>query len=447
MMFSAVFLNDSAQASYEDFNESAGGGKEVMYLSEKGIIFGYPDGTFRPEQHITRLQAVVMIGRAFGWKTQSTKQVFTDVAVSNPSNAFIVEAFEKGIVSGYQDGTFRPGEILSRAQMSAFLNRAFDYKIHFTSSFKDVSANHWARNDIQAVASNGIVLGYGNEVFQPDTFTSRKHFSMMLSRAIEPSFVPTILLRVEVGSSLLNVRTNPSASSPILGKIQNGDVVEFTPTNVTGWGKVSFNGLEGYASLSYLKQYIPGSLPLQGKIIVLDAGHGGYDQGASSKGLIEKEINLKTAFYLKQELAKMGATVFMTRESDKFISLEDRARFAENIKGSIFVSIHTNSSESGAAHGTETYYNDQVYKGDVNPYPAESKKLAALIQKELAKLPTKDIGYKQNEYHILRRNSVPGVLVELAFLNNSADATLLKSDSFLKQSANLIGDGILNYYK
>jgi N-acetylmuramoyl-L-alanine amidase len=442
-----MYVSGSAHAEFSDFNKTQPGGAEVFYLYDRDIINGYPDGTFRPESNVRRGQAVVMLGRVLKWDiSQTNTSPFKDVPANSDDNRYIIEAAKRGIVSGYDDGTFRPYESLTRGQMSAILQRVYKYPTHFTIPFVDVKSTHWAYSPIQALASNGIVTGYTDNTFKPQQYTSRKHYSMMLARTLQPSFKPPMYMKVKAGTTKLDVHGQPNTTSTITGALYEKALVQITPTSTKGWVKINYKDITGYAPLSYLEYYRLKGLPLEKRVVVVDAGHGGTDSGAVYGSLVEKDINLKASYYLKTELEKRGATVYLSRPTDTFVTLNDRATFSSPRRADIFISIHANATTSHTANGTETYYNDQLYEGDVNPYPEESKKLAYALQVQLDKLPTKNLGIKQNEFYVLRKNTVPAVLVELGFIDGRYDSKYLADSNFLRQSAVYMSEGVVHYF-
>ena len=200
-------------------------------------------------------------------------------------------------------------------------------------------------------------------------------------------------------------------------------------------------------------------------VVVLDPGHGGKDQGASANGLKESEINLKIAQACKAELEKhTGVKVYMTRTSDKYVSLESRVQAAKLFGATLFVSIHMNSSEKKEANGAEVYYPNANYNPAVSN---EGKQAAQSILNELVGLGLSNRGIKflnstddedgegtypdgsvSDYYSVIRnskKNGFPGIIVEHAFLTNADDAKDLKKDSFLTDLGKADAQGILKY--
>ncbi len=200
-------------------------------------------------------------------------------------------------------------------------------------------------------------------------------------------------------------------------------------------------------------------------VVVLDPGHGGKDNGASANGLIEKNINLRIAQACKAELEKhTGVKVYMTRTSDKYVSLEARVEAAKLFGATLFVSIHMNSSEKKAANGAEVYYPNANYNPAVS---AEGKQAAQNILDELVDLGLSNRGVKflnstddedgegtyadgsvSDYYSVIRnskKNGFPGIIVEHAFLTNEDDAEELEDDNFLAELGKADARGILKY--
>lgn len=187
-----------------------------------------------------------------------------------------------------------------------------------------------------------------------------------------------------------------------------------------------------------------GNGQLAGKVIVVDPGHGGKDRGANAGGVFEKDLNLTIGRLIAAELANQGATVIMTRKTDVFISLNERANIANRNNADIFISTHINSTgNSSKQSGTITFHH--LGKGT-------SRVLAECIQEEIAKVnKLPDIGvwsdgriYK-NGFAVLRQTKMPGVLLELGFINNSRDRARLVQPDFHQAVAKAVVRGLKVY--
>ncbi|MEH7384312.1 cell wall-binding repeat-containing protein [Bacillus sp. JJ1521] len=179
---------------------------------------------------------------------------------------------------------------------------------------------------------------------------------------------------------------------------------------------------------------------LAGLTIVVDAGHGGSDPGAIGHGLNEKDVVLDIAKRVQSKLEPIGANVVMTRESNVYVTLDQRVEIANSIGANAFISIHNNAATNQSANGTETFWNDKYAS-------AESKELATEIQKELIRqLGTRDRGVKEASFKVIRESTMASILVEVAFISNQNEAVKLGSPEFREKAANAIYQGVLNYY-
>ncbi|MFX0561423.1 N-acetylmuramoyl-L-alanine amidase CwlD [Tepidibacillus infernus] len=196
------------------------------------------------------------------------------------------------------------------------------------------------------------------------------------------------------------------------------------------------------------------SLPLSGKILILDAGHGGPDGGAVSKdGIVEKNITLKITKYLQDYLNEAGALVIMTRESDvdladehtrgianrKLEDLQNRVRLTNDSDADFFISIHLNSIPSEKWHGAQTFY---------YPIRSENEQMSRLIQEQLRiNLKNTDrVALPRNDIMVLKYANIPSTMVEVGFLSNPTEAALLNQTEYQQKIAFAIYQGILRYY-
>lgn len=187
---------------------------------------------------------------------------------------------------------------------------------------------------------------------------------------------------------------------------------------------------------------------LDGKIITLDAGHGGSDPGAiGSDGTKEKNITLPITKMLKEILEDKGAKVYMTRTTDVDVfgpnasdaeELQARVNVGEKYNSDMFVSLHINSSVNKNVGGFSTYY---------YPKTDNDLRLAKNIQNKLAaNFGVDDLGVRQANFYVIKRISMPAVLVEMCFISNEKELTLMKGQWFQKKTARLIAEGIEKYF-
>lgn len=254
----------------------------------------------------------------------------------------------------------------------------------------------------------------------------------------KPSSPATSKLLGKVTVSSLNVRSGPGNEYPRLGALTRNAKIEVL--SLQGyWAEINYNGQTGYVHKSYLKLLNQSASPLQDRIIVLDAGHGGSDPGASGNGIIEKNLTLDVTKRVEAKLKRAGAKVLMTRSGDTFPTLKDRTDFAKKNYAEVFVSIHGNSF-APSANGAEVFYDTST-----NPNGHESRVLAQYIQNNIVKMANMtDRGVKDTGFYVIRNNSVAAVLVELGFMTNKSDAEKLKNNPDIFAEA--IYQGLVQYY-
>lgn len=211
-----------------------------------------------------------------------------------------------------------------------------------------------------------------------------------------------------------------------------------------------------FASIGYISKSITAgfSLPIRNTVVVIDAGHGGIDQGASGRaGTTEEEINLKIAFKLRRLIEQGGGTAIMIREDDSGLYTEGgngrETRKSEDLKNrhalinscgaDVFISIHLNSFPQSKYYGAQTFYQ----KGD-----EKSRKLAEQIQEEAIRILDRDNNRKAkaiDSVYILKNNNMPGALVECGFLSNHQEEELLQDDHYQEKVSWSIFTGIIKY--
>ena len=190
------------------------------------------------------------------------------------------------------------------------------------------------------------------------------------------------------------------------------------------------------------------SLPLQGKVIVVDPGHGGKDPGTTYKDIYEKDLNLSISLYLRDCLSQYGATVILTRDNDNDLSygetnhrkktdFDNRIKIINNKYTDMYLSIHLNYLTNMKYYGAQVFYNK------------DNKKLAKSIQeylnsnletdREIKEIPKSTYMYKKLEKR--------GVLIECGFLSNAEERKKLVTKEYQKNVAQVIADAVVNYYK
>lgn len=170
------------------FNDIKGhwGKSHIEYLVEKNILTGYPDGTFKPDKPITRAEASTVLVKQLNLKTKDLDLAFDDIK-KHWGKDYINAATKEGILTGYPNKTFKPDNLLSRGELSAILVRAYQFEVKDKNAkliFKDVSTNFWAYDYIRKLGQNGITTGYPDGTFKPNANVTRAEFSAFVERIV-----------------------------------------------------------------------------------------------------------------------------------------------------------------------------------------------------------------------------------------------------------------------
>lgn len=189
----------------------------------------------------------------------------------------------------------------------------------------------------------------------------------------------------------------------------------------------------------------PRALP---PLIIIDPGHGGEDQGTLSiikPAYQEKFLTLATANLLREYLQKLGYRTKMTRTSDIFIALSDRAKIANEADAAYFVSVHYNSAPSKEAHGIEVFY----YRSDTDLERTNASKAFAteVLGQVLTMSKAKSRGVKAGNFAVIRETKMPAILIEGGFLTNADELEKIKDPQYLKVIAWGIAQGIDRHIK
>lgn len=183
----------AAASSFKDVSEDYWAKEEIDFLSERGIIHGYNDGTFGIHGSITRAEAAVMVMRTLGWGDLSNQPDpgYADIDPSHWAYYEIAAMHNTGNFAPEGDA-YQPQQKLTRAEMADILVNTFDLSSHSGTRFTDVPRDHWAYDAIQILAGNRITTGYSDGTFRPEHPVTRSEFAVFTARALHESFRPDI---------------------------------------------------------------------------------------------------------------------------------------------------------------------------------------------------------------------------------------------------------------
>ena len=232
--------NSQAAAQLSDIPSQAA--KEINFLLDREIIAGYEDRTFKPQRNVTRAEAAIMLGRALKLDGTQRNTSFSDVGASAKASGYIQSAVKKGIINGYEDGTFKPDDTINRGEMAYLLERAFELKEMSSISFSDIGSSGRQFEAVNKMVTAGITQGDSDGKFRPTKDVDRQEFALFVARAINPEYrvskveepikeepikeEPIKEAFVKVASNdVLNVRSGPGTSHSIVGKLKLNDQV------------------------------------------------------------------------------------------------------------------------------------------------------------------------------------------------------------------------------
>lgn len=262
--------------------------------------------------------------------------------------------------------------------------------------------------------------------------------------------------KITIAASGVNVRSGPGTNHSIIGSVSSGNTYNVIET-AGDWYKVSLSDrtagwVAGWLTRANTKTTTSSgesnseamtlnnestNKSLSGYNIVLDPGHGGKDPGSIGLyGVKEKDVITSTANVVVQKLRNAGANVMLTRTSDHFISLAKRVRISESYDTHAFISLHYNAYPIISVNGVSTYYAN-----------GNSQKLAQDVQSSLASsVNLRNRGVMQADFHVIHQNSAPSILMELGFITNPNDLSVVQTSDYQGKVAQAITNGLKNYF-
>ncbi|OMD38426.1 N-acetylmuramoyl-L-alanine amidase [Paenibacillus odorifer] len=297
--------------------------------------------------------------------------------------------------------------------------------------------------------TSGWVAGYYLKKVNSSSQQSGASKSSNTSNASSTSTSPSgNTTKATVTADSLRIRSGPGTQYKMLGSLKAKDTVTLL-LRQNDWARIrTASGDTGWVAAQYIRTGATQSITstvsrtgnLRGKLIVVDPGHGGSDPGmlGTTYNTMEKDLNLHTALYLRDALLAKGARVEMTRtREDQKPTLARRVQMSEALHADAFVSIHYNSSPKKVS-GTLTFFYSE----------SDDLKLARAIETRLGQgIGLKSNGLSFGDYHILRENRIPATLVELGFLTNPIDESIVRKSSYQKKAAKAIAEGLADYFK
>ena len=268
-----------------------------------------------------------------------------------------------------------------------------------------------------------VVLDLLNQAAHPTPIGfDQKQYPEIEKMRLEPLTDGQPNSKLSINLAAANVRVVPTLSD-------DGKVLELLIAKAD-----TANPAAGLANLIGLGA--AGNAPFPARIVV-DAGHGGKDIGATRSGVREKDLNLSLALMLRDALTAKGFKVYMTRSTDEFLPLPRITAITNEIRPDLFISIHHNASVNPALAGIETYY-----------FTPQSVPLAKRVHaREINAVGVRDGGVKQARFYVIHHTSVPAILCEVGYVSNPSELTDLQTMDRKLKTARSIADGVVDYLK
>ncbi len=304
------------------------------------------------------------------------------------------------------------------------------------------SSNSTDSNNSSSSNSNSSLSGNCGYDAENARFYFKNNGSINIKNIIESDNYNDLNYKLTLNGDYTSIFSN--TTYPVNSSYINNIVVNSTATStvITFSEKkimtVLMSEADGYI---YIKPVLPKER--YSKIIVLDAGHGGSDPGASGNGLIEKNLTL-SMLNKARALFDSDGTIkcYATRTTDTYPSFNDRTDLGNDV-GDAFISIHINAAANTSAAGTETY---SLYANDQGNGLTSYGLASEILKNLLSQLGTKDRKVKSENWIVLRQSKIPASLIEIGFITNSGDAAIMGSDAGQQKVAQAIFDSVKNLF-
>ena len=235
---------------------------EIEQAVSTGYVKGYPDGTFRPNDEVTRAEFVAMVDGAFQVPAGQAENTLKDVSTRDWFAQDVSSALAAEFVGGYADGTFRPQQEVSRQEAACMLARLLKLDGTGDPGFSDAGAvGNWAKTSVSGLVTAGIMSGYPDGTFKPQKAVTRAEAVVMINQALAFQAITPVTDQLQVTGDVVNVRSCPNTSARVIGQAHDGDTLQAKAKNGGDWYQIDYQGSSGWIAGQYVQDFQPASAP------------------------------------------------------------------------------------------------------------------------------------------------------------------------------------------
>ena len=229
---------------------------EIEKALSTGYVKGYPDGSFRPNGGVTRAELVAMVDSAFQVAEAQGKNSFKDVSSIDWFANDVQSALASGFVNGYPDGTFRPQQAVNRQEAACMIAKLMNLNGAGNLNFSDASQiDTWAKPSVAGLFAKGIMSGYPGNTFSPKKVISRAEAVVMINKALVIQSSTPANTQLQVTEDMVNVRSGPGTNNPIVGQVHKGDIIQAQVKSSDNWYQIDYQGGTGWIAAQYVQVY------------------------------------------------------------------------------------------------------------------------------------------------------------------------------------------------
>lgn len=222
---------------------------------EEGYVKGYPDSTFRPDNVVTRAEFVAMVNAAYIIQAIEPKSGFKDVKDTDWYARDIAAAAEAGYVSGYDDNTFKPNQHIKREEAACLIVNLTKMTGGAKKNFADSSKiDFWAQDAVNILVLNGVMSGYPDGTFRPTGNLTRAEAVAIIGNALNNGTNTVIETFLEVTGSDVCIRTGPDTLYDVVDHVKKGETLKATAISKNGWYKVEYDNVQAWVTGQYVKE-------------------------------------------------------------------------------------------------------------------------------------------------------------------------------------------------